>query len=89
MSDRETGNVFGKMQLNMARHNLEVTLKRHKEGCFLAAKKMALESEDGARKVDGFVRKHYCDEPRKMAEWEKIMAKYDCPEDGEEVSDEH
>jgi hypothetical protein len=86
MRKGERGNVFGKMQLNLARHNLEVTLKRHKEGCFEAAKKMALESADGARKVDGFVRKHYCDEPRKMAEWEKIMAKYEFLED--EIEDE-
>jgi len=88
MPKGDTGNVFGKMQLNLARHNLEVTLKRHKEGCFLAAKKMAVESEDGARKIDGFVRKHYSDEPKKMAEWDEIMAKYEFPEEGEVVSDE-
>lgn len=84
----DDGNAFGKMQLNLARHNLEVTLKRTKEQCFEAAKKMAQASAEDAKKADIFVRKQYSDEPRKMAEWEKIMAKYEFPEDGELVSDE-
>jgi hypothetical protein len=86
MKDVEVDDNFRKMNLNLARHNLEVTLKRTKEGCFRAAKKIASESFKGAQQMDAFVRKQYADEPKKMAEWEKIMQKYefmDEPDDDE------
>jgi hypothetical protein len=86
MKDGDAGNKFGAMRLNLARHNLEVTLKRTMEQCFVAAKKCALESEEGARKMDVFVRKQYSDQPKKMAEWEKIMQKYEFLDD--EIEDE-
>jgi hypothetical protein len=86
MKDGDAGNKFGSMRVNLARHNLEVTFKRTKEKCFVAAKKCALESAEGARKMDVFVRKQYMDEPKKMAEWEKIMQKYEFADD--EIEDE-
>jgi hypothetical protein len=67
----------GEMSVNLARHNLEVTLKRTREQCFRAAKEIASESLEGARKMDAFVRTQYSDEPRKMAGWEEIMQKYE------------
>lgn len=85
MKDGEAPNKFGEMRLNLARHNLEVTLKRTKEGCFKAAKKMALESAEEAKKIDVFVRKQYSNEPRKIAEWEEIMQKYEFLD--EEIED--
>ena len=88
MRNGDAENVLGKMQLNLTRHDLEVTLKRHKEGCFRAAKEIALESAEQAREMDVFVRKQYSDEPRKMAEWENIMKRYEFPDEGEILSDE-
>jgi hypothetical protein len=38
------------------------------------------------RKMDVFVRKQYSDQPKKMAEWEKIMEKYEFLDD--EIEDE-
>ena len=81
MKDGEAPDKFGEMRLNLARHNLEVTLKRTKEGCFRAAKKIALESAERAREMDVFARKQYSDEPRKMAEWEEIMQQYEFSDD--------
>ena len=77
MKDENTSNQFDKMQLNLARHNLEVTLKRIKESCFRAARKVALESPEQAKQMDVFVRKQYSNEPRKMAEWNKLMEMYE------------
>ena len=69
-------------KVDIARHNLEVTLKRTKEGCFRAAKAIALEGdEEKARQMDDFVRKVYADEPRKIAEWEQIMSRYEFTDD--------
>jgi hypothetical protein len=87
MRDGEAPDILDEMGLNLARHNLEVSLKRIKEHCFRAAKECASESLEGARKMDAFVRSQYADEPRKMAEWEEIMLKYafsDEEEEGEE-----
>lgn len=60
-----------------ARRNLEVKLKWTKEECFRAAKECGLESEEGFKKMDAFVRSQYTDEPDKMAEWEEIARKYE------------
>ena len=56
MKNGDAEDKFGEMSINLARHNLEVTLKRTKEQCFRVAKEMALESAKGARKMDAFVR---------------------------------
>ena len=76
MKDGEAEDIFGEMCVNLARHNLEVILKRTKEQCFRAAKEIALDSVKGAREMDAFVRSQYADEPQKMAEWDEIMLKY-------------
>ncbi|HEU0143205.1 MAG TPA: hypothetical protein VFQ47_00325 [Nitrososphaera sp.] len=77
MKDEEVDDVFYDMSVNLARHNLEVTLRRTKEQCFQAAKQCALESLEGFKKMDAFVRKQYADEPKKMAEWDEIAQKYE------------
>jgi len=84
MKDGEAEDVFSEMCVKLARHNLEVTLRRTKEQCFRAAKEIALESLEGFKKMDGFVRRQYADESRKMAEWDVITQKYEF----EDVEDE-
>lgn len=84
MRDGEAPDIFGEMSVNLARHNLEVTLKKTKEQCFRAAKEIGLESAKGARKMDAFVRSQYADEPRKMAEWDEIMSKYEFTDEEDE-----
>lgn len=84
MKDGDAEDKFGEMSLNLARHNLEVTFKKTKEQCFRVAKEVALESAEGARKMDAFVRSQYADEPRKMAEWDKIMQKYEFLDEEDE-----
>jgi hypothetical protein len=85
MRDGEAPDILDDMCLNLARHNLEVTLKSFKEQCFRAAKEIALnEGVKEARKMDAFVRSQYADEPRKMAEWEEIMLKYAFSDEEEE-----
>lgn len=84
MRDGEAPDILDETCLNLARHNLEVALKRTKEECFRAAKEIASEGVEGARKMDAFVRAHYADEPRKMAEWDEIMMKYMFSEGGGE-----
>jgi len=85
MKDGDAPDVFLDASVNLARHNLEVTLRRTKEECFRAAKEIASESLEGARKMDPFVRGQYADEPTKMAQWEEIMRKYEFAD--EEVED--
>lgn len=86
MKDGEAPDVLGDAQLNLARHNLQVTLRQTMEKCFEGAKKCAMESAEGAKKLDDFVRKYYFDQPRKVAEWEAIMAKYEFMDD--EIDDQ-
>jgi hypothetical protein len=87
MKDGEAEDKFGDMSVNLARHNLEVTLKNTKEQCFQIAKEVALkEGLEGFKKMDGFVRSQYADEPKKMAEWDKITQKYEFMD--EEIGDE-
>jgi hypothetical protein len=91
MKHKKAKNKFGDMRVNLARHNLEVTLKRTKEQCFLAAKQCGLESLEGFKKMDAFVRNQYYDEPKKMAEWDEIAQKYvvsDEEDSGEEAEAE-
>lgn len=84
MKDKKVDSVFYDMSVNLARHNLEVTLKRTKEQCFKAAKKCAMKSFEGFKKMDAFVRSQYADEPRKMAVWEKIAQRYEFMDEDEE-----
>lgn len=87
MENGDAEDKFGEMSVNLARHNLEVTLKRTKEECFRAAKEIALESLEGFKKMDAFVRNQYSDEPQKMAEWDEIMQKYEFVDNEDEVKD--
>lgn len=80
MKGKKVNGVFQDMSVNLARHNLEVVFKRTKEQCFRAAKECALESIEGFKKMDAFVRSQYADEPKKMAEWDKIAQKYEFPD---------
>src|SRR5438067_645179 len=57
MRDGEAPDILEEMCLNLARHDLEVTLKRTKEQCFRAAKEIASESIEGARKVDSSLKR--------------------------------
>jgi thymidine phosphorylase len=84
MKNGDAEDKFGEMSVNLARHNLEVTLKRTKEQCYRAAKEIALESAKGAKKMDAFVRSQYGDEPQKIAEWDKIMQKYEFLDEEDE-----
>ncbi len=86
MKDGEAPNVFGDASVNLARHNLQVTLRQTMEKFFQAAKKVGLESAEQARAVDDFVRRFYSNQPRKMAEWDEIMAKYEFMD--EEIDDQ-
>jgi hypothetical protein len=56
------------------------------EKFFVAATKSARESAENAKEIDGFVRKYYSHEPRKMAQWEEIMSKYEFMDD--EIADQ-
>ena len=80
MKDEKVSEKFYEMSVNLARHNLEVSLKNTKEGCFRAAKEIGSESYEGFQKMDDFVRTQYADEPKKIAEWNMIMLKYQPPE---------
>ncbi|MDQ3817658.1 MAG: hypothetical protein M3362_08205 [Acidobacteriota bacterium] len=82
--DEKLDDQFYDMSVNLARHNLEVTLKRTKEQCFRAAKEIGSESLEGFKKMDSFVRSQYADEPRKMAEWDQIMQKYEFANEEDE-----
>lgn len=81
MADEELSDVFYDMSVKLARHNLEVALRRTKEQCFRAAKECASESLEGFRKMDDFVRSQYADEPMKLAEWEEIARRYEFTDD--------
>lgn len=71
-----------KTNVDIARHNLQVSLKRMREECFRVAKEIALEGdEEEVRQMDEFVRKQYLDEPRKMAEWKALTKHYQFNDD--------
>jgi hypothetical protein len=92
MGDEKLDDKFFEMRRNLVRHNLEVALKRAREECFRVAKLVAQDVAAGKqpladlKQMDDFVRKQYTYDPRKMAEWEKIMRKFEFSED--EVNDE-
>jgi hypothetical protein len=74
----EPSDALRKMNVDIARHNLQATLAKFKKDCWRVAKEVALEGdEEKTRQMDEFVRNVYADEPRKMAEWEKLISRYD------------
>jgi hypothetical protein len=87
MAEEKLDDNFHEMSVNLARHNLEVTLKRFREDCFRVAKLVAQEvaagetTMDKLREMDEFVRNSYTDDPRRMAEWEEIMRGFEFSED--------
>lgn len=86
MKDEKVSIKFHEMRVNLARHNLEVTLKRTKEGGFRAAKEIGSESLEEFQKMDAFVRTQYADEPKKIAEWNLIMLKYQPPPNEDDLN---
>jgi hypothetical protein len=75
--EEKLNEAFYDASVHLAEHNLEVMIRRTLEHCFRAAKECALESAEGFKKMDGFVRQFYADEPKKMAEWEEIERRYE------------
>jgi len=67
-----------KANVDIARHNLQVKLDWVKRETWRVAKEVALEDDkEATRKMDQYVRTVFKDEPRKMAEWEELMSRYD------------
>lgn len=87
MREEEANDQFVEVSVKLARHNLEVALKRTKEQCFQAAKEIALESLEGFKKMDAFVRKQYADEPKKIAEWDNILWQYEFPNEADKAGE--
>lgn len=81
MRNDQVNDVFYDASVNLARRNLEESLRRTKEECFRAAKACALDSIEGFKEMDAFVRSQYVDEPQKMAEWEEIALRYEFMDD--------
>ncbi|MFL6255581.1 MAG: hypothetical protein ACJ74T_11255 [Pyrinomonadaceae bacterium] len=87
MADEKLDDKFFEAGVHLARTNLEASLNRYMEECFRVAKLIAREVAEGKtpmdvlRKMDGFVRKAYTDQPRKMAEWEEVMREFEFSED--------
>lgn len=87
MAEEKLDDKFFEVGRNMARHNLEVSLRRFKEECFRVAKLVAQEAAtgqatmDSLRQMDTFVRSVYTDDPRRMAEWEELTRGVDLSEE--------
>lgn len=86
MKDEKVSLVFARMSLKLAEHDLEVAVRRVSEDLFRNAKEEALLSEEKAKAWDSHIREIYDDEPKKIAEWEQIMQKYEFSDD--EIDDE-
>ena len=86
MKDEKVSLVFAEMSLKLAEHNLEVAVKRVLEDFFRSATADALLSEEKAKAWDSHIREIYDDEPKKIAEWEQIMQRYEFSDD--EIDDE-
>ena len=71
-----------KMNYDFARHNLEVTLTKFIDKCFRGAKELVLQGEEEkARQFDDFIRSICAHDPRKLAEWEELMSRFDSTDD--------
>jgi hypothetical protein len=87
MAEEKLEDKFFEVGRNMARHNLEVSLKRFKDECFRVAKLIAQDAATGKaemdtlRQMDTFVRSTYIDDPRRMAEWEELTRGFDLSEE--------
>ena len=66
----------------LADHDLEVMFYRIKDDFFDAMKEIALEgNEEKVRQANEAVRGIFEDEPKKMAEWEQLMSRYEFMEE--------
>jgi hypothetical protein len=87
MADEKLNEKFFEASVHLARTQLEATLNRYMEECFRVAKRVARDvaagkrSPDDLRKMDEFVRGVYTKQPKKMAEWEKVMEGFEFSED--------
>lgn len=73
---------FLQMARDLADHDLEVMFYRVKDEFFDHLKEIALEGdEEKVREADKSVREIYYDEPKKMAEWAKLMERYEFTDD--------
>jgi len=78
----ETSDAVRKMNLDLARHNLEVTLKKFIDKCFRGAKELALQGDkEKVRQIDDFIRSICAHEPRKLAEWQELTKRYEFTDD--------
>lgn len=86
-ADEKLDDKFFEVGRHLARAELEASLNRFREDCFRVAKLVARDVAagkkpmDDLRKMDEFVRKVYTDQPRRMAEWEKVMGEFELSED--------
>ena len=68
--------------LKIADHNSEVAFYRMKDEFFDFMKEIALEgNEEKVREADKAVRGIFYDEPKKMAEWDELMSRYEFMEE--------
>jgi hypothetical protein len=69
---------FRQMSRDLADRNLEAMYYRVKDEFFDGMKEIALEGdEERTRQADKAVREIYYDEPKKLAEWEELISRYD------------
>lgn len=81
MKDEKVSLVFAKMSLKLAEHDLEVAVRRVSEDMFKYAKEEGLLSEEKAKAWDRHIREIFDEEPKKLAEWEQIMQRYEFSDD--------
>lgn len=81
MKDEQVSLVFARMSMKLAEHDLEVAVRRVSEDMFRHAKEEALQSEERAKAWDSHVRDIFDDEPKKIAEWEQVMQRYEFSDD--------
>ena len=78
----EPSREYLQMARYLADHNLEVMYHRIKDDFFEGMKDIALEgNEEKVRQADEAVRGIFYDEPKKMAEWEELMSRYEFMEE--------
>lgn len=73
---------FLQMARDIAERDLEFLYYRVKDEFFNHLKEIALEgNEEKVREADKSVREIYYDEPKKMAEWEELISRYEFMEE--------
>jgi len=78
----EPSREYLKMARDLIDRDLEVMFYRVKDDFFEAMKEIAIEgNEEKVRQADEAVRGIFYDEPKKMAEWEELMSRYEFMEE--------